>query len=137
MVVCHHVVYNVADLVPFARALTDHARFRVVVELTAEHPMSNLIEAWRELHGLERPTRPSAGDAVAVLEEMGLSVSTESSRGRPRHASHDRAHVVAFARRRLCVGAERDAEIDALLGPEFESPPRPVVTVWWDGQAKG
>ena len=28
VVVCHHVLYNVADLAPFAVALTDHARRR-------------------------------------------------------------------------------------------------------------
>src|SRR5581483_5660559 len=39
VVVCHHVLYNVADLAPFVRALTDKARQRVVVELTDKHPL--------------------------------------------------------------------------------------------------
>ncbi len=78
VVVCHHVVYNVADLVPFARALTDHARQRVVVELTVRHPMANLNAAWQALHGLERPSRPMAGDAIAVLGEMGLHITAEA-----------------------------------------------------------
>lgn len=134
VVVCHHVVYNVPDLVPFAQALTDHADRRVVVELTAEHPAMNLNDAWQQLHGLHRPTTPTADDAVAVLEEMGLHVHAERSE-RVNQAGPDRAEVLAFARRRLCVGPERDAEIDALLGPEFESPLRRVVTLWWDGQA--
>jgi hypothetical protein len=30
--VCHHVVYNVADLAAFAQALTDHASARIVIE---------------------------------------------------------------------------------------------------------
>src|SRR4029453_15539993 len=38
VVVCHHVLYNVADLAPFASALTGHARRRVVAELTDRHP---------------------------------------------------------------------------------------------------
>ncbi len=136
VVVCHHVAYNVADLVPFARALTDRARHRVVLELTAHHPTSNLSEAWRVLHGLERPTRPSADDAVAVLEEMGLAPTAEPNE-RLVAPTQDRAEVVAFARRRLCVGADRDPEIDRLLGPDFQSPLRQVVTVCWDGRAKG
>jgi SAM-dependent methyltransferase len=137
VVVCHHVVYNVADLVPFAQALTDHARFRVVVELTVQHPAANLNEAWRVLHGIERPSRPTAGDAIAVLGEMGLKVTAEATERDLTAAGHDRdrAQVVAFARRRLCVGPERDAEIDVLLGPDSESPSRHVVTVWWPGQA--
>jgi len=126
--------YNVPDLVPFAQALTDHADRRVVVELTAEHPAMNLNDAWQQLHGLHRPTTPTADDAVAVLEEMGLHVHAERSE-RVNQAGPDRAEVLAFARRRLCVGPEREAEIDALLGPEFESPLRRVVTLWWDGQA--
>ena len=36
--ICHHVVYNVPDPVPFVRALTDHARHRVVLELMPVHP---------------------------------------------------------------------------------------------------
>jgi len=38
--VCHHVVYNVAELVPFVEALISHARRRVVLELTARHPLT-------------------------------------------------------------------------------------------------
>lgn len=136
VVVCHHVAYNVADLVPFVRALTDHARYRVVLELTAHHPTSNLNEAWRVLHGLKRPTRPTADDAVAVLHEMGLAPTAEPHE-RLVAGTQDRAEVVAFARRRLCVGADRDDEIDRLLGPDFQSPLRQVVTIWWDGQAPG
>lgn len=134
VVVCHHVFYNVADLVPFAQRLTDHAQRRVVVELTAEHPTANLTPAWRALHGLERPTRPTAPDAVAVLEEMGLTVQAQEWR-RWGPEERERAEVVAFARRRLCVGPEHDREIDELLGPDSESPSRQVVTLWWDGQA--
>ena len=136
VVVCHHVAYNVADLVPFAWALTDHARNRVVMELTATHPTSNLNPAWRALHGLERPTRPTADDAVAVLEEMGLRVVAEPNQRVVTPSGQNRAERVAFARRRLCVGPERDAEVDRLLGPEFERPLRDVMTMWWDGQAR-
>lgn len=135
VVVCHHVVYNVADLVPFAAALTDHARRRVVLEMTAEHPASNLNEAWRVLHGVERPTSPGAGDAVAVLREMGLDVHVEEGDRRFTPAGGNRAELVTFARRRLCLGPERDAEVEALLGPDFESPLRRVFTLWWAGGA--
>jgi len=135
VVVCNHVIYNVADLVPFAAALTDHARRRVVLEMTAEHPASNLNEAWRVLHGIERPTSPTALEAVAVLEEMGLDVHVEQGERRLTPAGGNRAAMVTFARRRLCLGPERDADVEALLGPDFESPLRRVVTLWWEGAA--
>ena len=135
VVVCNHVIYNVGDLVPFAAALTDHARRRVVLEMTAEHPASNLNEAWRVLHGIERPTSPTARDAIAVLEEMGLDVGVEEGERRLTPAGGNRAELVTFARRRLCLGPERDTEVEALLGPDFESPLRRVFTLWWDGTA--
>ncbi len=41
VVVCHHVAYNVPELAGFARALTGHARRRVVLELTERHPRAD------------------------------------------------------------------------------------------------
>ncbi len=137
VVVCHHVVYNVADLPPFIRALSEHARRRVVLELTVTHPASNLNAAWKALHGLDRPTRPTAEDALAVLQEMGLDIDWEESQREVMPASRDRAELVANARQRLCVGADRDPEIDRLLGPDLERPLRQILTVWWAGEADG
>ena len=61
MVVRYHVVYNVADLAAFAAALTDHAHRRVVVELTAVHPMAWMSPYRKGLHDLDpscwRPSR--------------------------------------------------------------------------------
>lgn len=135
VVVCHHVVYNVADLVPFASALTARARHRVVVELTGEHPTANLNPLWRCLHGLERPAGPTAEDALAALVEMGLDVSWEASATHWDRPDHVEAEVVAMFRRRLCVGAERDPEIAALLEDQATGSMRRVITLWWDGGA--
>lgn len=136
VVVCHNVAYNIPDLPPFVRALTDHARRRVVLELTVHHPASNLNEAWRALHGLERPATPTAEDAIAVLQEMGLHLQWEESERVVHAAGRDRADMVAHARQRLCVGPERDAEIEQLLGADADRPLRRIVTVWWDGTAR-
>ncbi len=135
VVVCSHVFYNVADLVPFAAALTDHARHRVVVELSGDHPTSNLSPLWRALHGLERPRTPTAQDAVAVLQEMGLDVGSEAFERRWLRPGDSRDEMVAMLRRRLCVGPERDGEIRALLDAEGEAPPRPTFALWWNGAA--
>lgn len=133
VVVCHHVLYNVGDLVPFAAALTSHARRRVVVEISGDHPTSNLNPLWLAIHGIERPMSPSAEDAVAVLDEMGLDVSYEVFERVWQRFGADRAGVVAMTRRRLCVAPDRDAEIDALLGRDDET--RRSMTIWWDGAA--
>jgi len=130
VVVCSHVFYNVADLVPFATALTDHARNRVVVEMTATHPLTGHAALWRHFHGIDRPTGPVAADAVAVLREAGMAVESEPFLAPVRH-HRSRADWVAMVRRRLCLGPERDAEIDALLPPDDESGPRQAVTLSW------
>ena len=75
--VCHHVIYNVPEPVPFVEALTAHARRRVVLELMPAHPVSNLNDLWMRFHGLRRPTRPTADDFVAVLAEMGIAPGRE------------------------------------------------------------
>lgn len=136
VVVCHHVLYNVADLGPFVAALTARARRRVVVELSAEHPLARLNPLWETIHGIERPTDPTATGAVAVLQELGLDAGVEESTVTGPWGSADRASVIRFARRRLCVGPEWDAEIDAVLGDPADRPPRRIVTIWWDGEAR-
>jgi SAM-dependent methyltransferase len=132
VVVCHHVLYNVADLPAFVTALDDHARRRVVIEITARHPLCATAHLWRHFWGLERPDGPSADDAAAVLRECGIEPQIERWERPPRRHAADRAALVAFTRRRLCLPPERDPEVDALL--PTEPPPQPVVTMWWDAR---
>lgn len=132
VVVCHHVAYNVADLVPFVAALTAHARRRVVLELTARHPQTSSNPLWLELHGIVRPTSPTADDAVAVLEEMGLAVVVEPFERQVTDGEDELADVVPFVRRQLCLGPERDPEIESLLRRHGQAQLSRVVTLWWD-----
>jgi Methyltransferase domain len=135
VVVCHHVFYNVRDLEPFVRALTDHARRRVVVELTETHPQSALNELWLHFHGLKRPSEPTAQVAAAVVAEMGIDAQMETFERPSRWGPGDRAEVVAFVRKRLCLPSDRDAEIDRLLGPRPVLGPLGLATLWWSGRA--
>jgi SAM-dependent methyltransferase len=142
VVVCHHVLYNVQDLVPFVRALTDHARRRVVVEVPPAHPMRALNPLWLRLHGLRRPDGPTADDAVAVLTELGLDVHQERWPRPPRTPYGSFVDMVASTRRRLCLPAERDTELVGALMELGVDPALPVdladragdelVTLWWD-----
>jgi len=135
VVICQHVAYNVADLAPFAEALTGAARVRVVLELTAEHPLAWLRPLWRRFHDLDRPVGPVAADAVALLREAGVDpiVRTWSAPPTPGLGDEER---VRFARRRLCLSEARDAELrDALadLAVGRTEQNRDLVTVWWPG----
>jgi SAM-dependent methyltransferase len=129
VVVTHHVVYNIPALGDFAAALTTHARNRVVVEMTADHPRAGLNHLWRHFWDLDRPSGPTADDAVGALAEAGIHPHVERWLRRPQPV--DREARVASVRRYLCLPPERDPEIDALVGEAF-SRPGEVVTLWWD-----
>jgi SAM-dependent methyltransferase len=141
VVVCSHVLYNVPDLGPFVEALSNHARRRVVVEITGHHPLAGLNPLWRRFHNLERPARPTWEDAVDAIAALGLQPVAERSRRRDEAAVQGSfAEVVALTRRRLCLPAERDAEIAQALRERGFDPLEPrtwtlrdpeLVTIWW------
>ncbi len=142
VVVCHHVLYNVQDLAPFVQALHQHARRRVVVEITERHPLSWMNGLWRRFHGLRRPTGPSADDAALALGELGFDAHLERVTARPRSSGFERREdAVSLVRRRLCLSAERDDEIAEALGDLlverdglWSAGPleQTLVTLWWD-----
>lgn len=140
VVVCHHVFHNVGDLSAFALALTAAARRRVVVEMAATHPLGWLRPVWQRVHGIDRPEGPTADDAVDVLAESGVAgsgvvIGIERWDGPATWAVLD-DDLVAMARRRVCVGPERDPQVRAALEEAGElGRARPVATLWWDGTA--
>jgi SAM-dependent methyltransferase len=145
VVVCGHVLYNVGELEPFVRALDAHARHRVVVEITSAHPLVWMADLWRRLHGLERPTGPSADLAVDAIAELGVEVRREDEARVPRSGGFERrGDAIAFIRRRLCLSADRDAELAEALGERlverdglWAAGPleHRIVTMWWDRPA--
>jgi SAM-dependent methyltransferase len=133
VVVCHHVAYNVADLAGFAEALTTHARRRVVLELGASHPLTPLAPLWRHFWNLDRPSGPSAADAVAVLREVGIEPEV-AIHDRPRTGWATLAEEVTFLRKRLCLPSSRDAEVAEQL-EKCSVPSNEAWTLAWAGQA--
>ena len=129
--VCHHVLYNVMDLAPFVTELGRHARRRVVIELTAVHPMAWMNPYWEALHGLRQPDRPVAGDAVAVLDELGIDTRQERWTRRYQMIGENADHSLARIARRLCLPPERHDELRRLLASTPPPVERDVVTIWW------
>ena len=150
LVIAGHVVYNVSELTPFVRALDTHARRRVVLELTQHHPLTWMSDLWMHFHGLDRPSGPIADDALAVLADIGIQAERED---RPVSAAENgawfarREDAIHLVRKRLCLPAERDAEIAELLGAarlreiggfwDVGPDRRTVVTIWWDTTVDG
>ena len=148
VVVCGHVLYNVAEAGPFVDALTLHARRRVVVEITGTHPMSWMHDLWERFYGVARPSGPTAEDAAAAIRQTGVEPRREARTATDDHPAgggfERREDAVALVRRRLCLPAERDDEIEAALGDRlrergglWSAGPRDqeLVTLWWDGEA--
>jgi SAM-dependent methyltransferase len=137
--VCHHVAYNVADLPAFVGALADHAGARVVMELTARHPLSDESDLWLRFHDVVRPKRPTADDAEAVLREFGISPGREDWESPRIGGFARREDLVAWVRRRLCLPADRDAEVWEAIAPTVHERDgmfafggtRRLVTLWW------
>lgn len=131
--VCHHAIYGITEIEPFLAALTAAARHRVVVEVGTRPPLIVLNPLFRAFHGVERADWPVADEAEAVLGAMGVAVEREDM-VLPPAADEVTPERVAFTRRRLCVGPERDPEIARFLE---EQPPLElrVAALWWPGTA--
>jgi len=132
LVICHHVVYNVPDLAAFASALAGRTRGRVVLELTDRHALAWTNRMWQHFHGLDRPTGPTADLAAAVLAEAGIAATLELFTRPARPVPRD--VLVAVTRRRLCLPAGRDAEVDKALSSEPPPSARSLACLWWDRQ---
>lgn len=131
VVTSHHVVYNVADIVPFLGALDDHASVRVVLEMPDHHPLANLTPAWRHFWDLDRPTGPTPKDLLDVLDQMGIDAASTSFEGSLRTET-DLDQAAHFTRIRLCLPASREPEVRAFLESAPPSPTRSLTTIWWD-----
>jgi precorrin-6B methylase 2 len=143
VVVCGHVLYNAAELEPFVRALATHARGRVILEITARHPLAWMNDLWERFHGLRWPDGPDEATAASALGELGFTPRREArvERGNRGGGFERREDAVALVRRRLCLSSERDEEIVASLGDRLRRegdlwssgpPEQEVVTLWWD-----
>lgn len=126
VVVCAHVLHNVADLEPFVRQLDRHARRRVIVEMTVTHPLAWMTPYWQRFHDLDRPDGPTDHDALAVLAEMGIAAEAERWEHSPPWND-----LVPFIRRRLCLSPDRDPEIETAVAEIGVPPDRGVATLWW------
>jgi SAM-dependent methyltransferase len=150
VVVSGHTIYNVPDLEPFAVALAEHARSRVVLEATDHHPLGWMAELWRDFHGIDIADQPTIELAIEVLREAGIAPLREDRPGGDDDPTaggfETREAAIALVRKRLCLASDRDEELGEALGDLIRErdglwsagpPERQVVTLWWDVQAGG
>jgi SAM-dependent methyltransferase len=132
VVVAANVVYNVSAIDVFLQALAVQATRRVVIELTERHPMTSLGPLWLHFHGQARPSGPTYEDLLAVLNELGAGYQLELGQREPTIRTADPEAYAAWTRRRLCLGPERQPEVDRLLDDMGPPPLVNVATIWWD-----
>lgn len=75
LVFSSHVLYAVDDIEPFLRAMSAAARRRCALLLGLRPPSSVLDPLWSAVHGRDRPPRPAALEAFAVLHQLGYEAS--------------------------------------------------------------
>lgn len=139
VVLSTHVLYDVADVGPFLQAMAKAATRRVVLEVTDDHPWAETRELFVHFHDLPRPPGPTAALLVDVItEQLGLVPQlVRWTRPRPTHPAI--ADLAAHLRQQLCLTADTDPEIAALMRDRVEEvaggvrlPPQGLATMWWD-----
>jgi SAM-dependent methyltransferase len=141
VVVCGHVLYNVQDAPPFLRALNNHARRRVVLELTDHHPWWWMNDLWRAFHDHRFSDQPTADLAEELLGSLGLAAHREDRTSRSHGGFARREDAIALVRRRLCLPTDRDEDVERALGDRLHEADgrwsagpneQVIVTLWWD-----
>lgn len=132
VVIAQDVLYNVPDADGFVRACDRVARRRVVLVLPTAHPMTWTVPHWRRIHDLARPSGPTVDDAVAVLEEAGITPSRRHWTEPTVFAGVSAQDAIAMVRTRLCLPPERDDEVAATLAQDPLPVERTAVALWWD-----
>ncbi|MHB8515278.1 MAG: class I SAM-dependent methyltransferase [Dehalococcoidia bacterium] len=76
LVICSHVLYPIADVVPFVRKLESSARERVFVYLRAD-PLATDFGLWSAFHGVPLQSQPAHVDLFNVLAQIGIFADVE------------------------------------------------------------
>lgn len=116
VVVCHHVLYGVDDAGPFTRALTEHARRGVVIEIPAVHPLAALDPLHERFHGVRRPPPRTAESIVAQIGAAGLTSEVTEWTDTLGHSSATTLDALATGiARRLNLAEDRVPEVASAL----------------------
>lgn len=113
VVCCSHVLYPIADVVPFTRKLDAHAAERVFVYLRVD-PLPTDLGLWSAFHGIPLQLQPMALDLLNVLAQIGIAADLEVAQHRFTWTFADLDEAVEHIRNALCL-REDDAGATAKL----------------------
>lgn len=118
VVLCAHVLYPIADVVPFIRALAAAARERCVLALRAQSPETLLRDAWIAVHGEPPRHDPAFIEAFNLLWQLGFRPDVRIVPSELRLSFADREAALGWARDMLWLA--EDPATDALVWPYLE-----------------
>jgi SAM-dependent methyltransferase len=134
VVVCHNTLYNVNERVArFVEELTTHARRRVVLVVTERHPLSWLTPYVEQLHGLVRPSEPTAGTAEDVVRQVTGHAPVRRSWTVQRPVPDDEEQLVRLVARRCAVGEDRFDDVRTALRRVPPARTTRFVALAWPG----
>jgi SAM-dependent methyltransferase len=107
VVVCSHVLYPIADVVPFVRKLAAMAQERVFVYLRVD-PLPTDMGLWSEFYGVPLQAQPTHLDLVNLLAQIGIAADVEVVQHRFTWTFADLDEAVVQVRNSLCIN-ESDA----------------------------
>lgn len=108
MVICSHVLYPIAEPLPFIRRLEEHARDRVFIYLRVD-PLPTDMGLWSEFYGIPLQTQPSALDLLNLLAQAGIIASMEIVNHHFTWTFETLDEAVAQVRNTLCLNEADDA----------------------------
>lgn len=108
IVICSHVLYPIADVVPFLGKLDTSARERVFVYLRID-PLPTDFGLWSEFWGEPLTLQPTTHDLYGVLTQMGISPDVEVVEHRFTWTFASLDEAVPQVRNSLCL-REDDSE---------------------------
>jgi SAM-dependent methyltransferase len=143
VVICSHVLYPIADVIPFVRKLEAAARERVMIYLRVD-PLATDLGLWREFHGAPLQGQPVFTDLLPLLWQAGIVPDVAVVEHRFTWTFKDMQEATAQVRTALCLREDDAAAITRLrallderlvqsdngrLGPAIESA-RSAIISW-------
>jgi len=147
VVLCAHVVYPIADVVPFIRALDRVARCAVVMVARLGQVDEEYAHVFRAVHGEPRMPMPSLPELYNLLLQLGFpaSVTMHPFETRWGFADAEAAVVEAASRLGVAAGSPEWAKVDAAVrsrlvprGGEVLLAPRQAYqgVIWWEAGSR-
>jgi SAM-dependent methyltransferase len=113
VVICSHVLYPIADVVPFVAKLQAHARRRVFVYLRADVLRTD-FGLWSEFHGEPLQTQPTHQDLFNVLAQMDVFADVRIVETPFTWTFETKEQAVAQVANSLCLGDDDTASRERL-----------------------